>query len=90
LKARYLVDKSALARMPLALSQDLAQAIGDLALLKDEELWRAAQNSLSDDARAELESLARRISCKYVKFHAASFVEAQKVAISSSSLVKSR
>jgi hypothetical protein len=39
------------------LSHDLVKAISDLELLKDEELWRAARNSLSDDAKSQLEAL---------------------------------
>jgi hypothetical protein len=39
------------------LSQDLAEAIGDLELLNDDELWRAAQNRLPDDAKSQLEAL---------------------------------
>jgi hypothetical protein len=39
------------------LSQDLTRAIRDLELLNDEELWRAARTSLSDDARSRLEAL---------------------------------
>jgi ribosomal protein S13 len=39
------------------LSHDLAQALEDLKLLKDEELWRAARNRLSDEARSQLEAL---------------------------------
>lgn len=39
------------------LSDDVARALADLELLSDEELWRAARNRLSDDARAQLEAL---------------------------------
>jgi len=39
------------------LAHDLAQALGDLELLNDEELWRAARNSLSGDAKSQLEAL---------------------------------
>lgn len=39
------------------LSHDMAKAIGDLELLADEELWRAARNRLSDDVKAQLEAL---------------------------------
>lgn len=39
------------------LSPDMAQALGDLALLNLEELWRAARNPLSEDLRAQLEEL---------------------------------
>lgn len=39
------------------LSQDLAKALEDLALLNDEELWRAARNRLSEDSRSQLEAL---------------------------------
>ena len=39
------------------LSSDLARVIADLALLTDEELWRAAPNRLSDDAKTQLEAL---------------------------------
>ncbi|MEA2604315.1 MAG: hypothetical protein QOF89_5307 [Acidobacteriota bacterium] len=39
------------------LSLDMAKAIGDLELLDDEELWRVAQNHLSDDVRSQLEAL---------------------------------
>jgi hypothetical protein len=39
------------------LSHDVAKAIEDLQLLNDEELWRAARNRLSEDARSQLESL---------------------------------
>ena len=34
------------------------KAIADLELLNDEELWRAARNRLSDDARSQLEALS--------------------------------
>jgi hypothetical protein len=30
---------------------------GDLSLLNDEELWRAARNRLSEDSRSQLEAL---------------------------------
>ena len=40
------------------LSHDVAKALGDLELLNDQELWRAAQNRLSDAARSQLESLS--------------------------------
>lgn len=39
------------------LSHDMAKAIDDLELLDGEELWRAAQNRLSDDTRSQLEAL---------------------------------
>jgi hypothetical protein len=39
------------------LSPDLNNATRDLELLNDEELWRAAQNRFSDDARLQLEAL---------------------------------
>jgi len=39
------------------LSHDVAKVLSDLELLTDEELWRAAWNRLSDDARAQLETL---------------------------------
>jgi hypothetical protein len=39
------------------LSSEVAQALADLELLNDEELWRAARNRLSDDARSQLEAL---------------------------------
>ncbi len=39
------------------LSHDAAQAIRDLELLSDEELWRAARNRLSDETRSQLEAL---------------------------------
>ena len=39
------------------LSLDTAKAIGDLELLDDEELWRAARNHLSDDVKSQLEAL---------------------------------
>jgi hypothetical protein len=35
----------------------VAKAIADLELLNDEELWRAARNRLSDDAREQLATL---------------------------------
>ncbi|MGH7487210.1 MAG: hypothetical protein ACREMY_16640 [bacterium] len=38
------------------LPYDVAKAIGDLGLLSDQELWRAAQNRFSDDARLQLEA----------------------------------
>src|SRR4051794_5098536 len=39
------------------LAPGLNNAIRDLELLNDEELWRAAQNRFSDDARLQLEAL---------------------------------
>jgi hypothetical protein len=39
------------------LSPDRSNVIRDLELLNDEELWRAAQNRFSDDARLQLEAL---------------------------------
>jgi len=36
---------------------DVARAIADLELLKDEELWSAARTPLAEDARARLEAL---------------------------------
>lgn len=39
------------------LAHDIAQAIADLALLNDAELWRAARNPLSGEARLQLEAL---------------------------------
>src|SRR5436305_2872375 len=39
------------------LPRDLTKALGDLELLNDEELWRAAQNRFSGDARSQLEAL---------------------------------
>jgi plasmid stability protein len=39
------------------LSHDVAKALGDLELLNDQELWRAAQNRLPDDSRSQLEAL---------------------------------
>lgn len=39
------------------MEHDLAKAIADLDLLNDDELWRAARNRLSDEARAQLEAL---------------------------------
>ncbi len=39
------------------LPHDVAQALADLALLNDEELWRAARNRFSDEARSQLEAL---------------------------------
>jgi hypothetical protein len=39
------------------LSPDVIKALSELELLSDEELWRAAQNSLADDARSQLEEL---------------------------------
>jgi hypothetical protein len=39
------------------LTYDVAKAIADLALLNDAELWRAARNRLSDDARSQFEAL---------------------------------
>ena len=38
-------------------AHDVAKAIGDLELLNDEELWRAARNRLSDETRSQLEAL---------------------------------
>ncbi|HEV8580883.1 MAG TPA: hypothetical protein VGX68_17595 [Thermoanaerobaculia bacterium] len=35
----------------------MAKPIADLQLLNDEELWRAVQNPLAEDARAQLETL---------------------------------
>ena len=40
-----------------ALSDEMARALADLALLNDEELWRAARNCLSAEARSQLEAL---------------------------------
>ncbi len=57
LEAELLEAVAAVAADEEELSQDLAQAIGDLALLNDEELRQAVRNSLSDDARAQLEAL---------------------------------
>ncbi|MFY9825735.1 MAG: hypothetical protein WAM82_30455 [Thermoanaerobaculia bacterium] len=42
------------------LSHDVAKAIGDLGLLNDEELLRAAQNRLSDETRSQLEALSSK------------------------------
>lgn len=39
------------------LSEDMTRALGDLALLTTEELWRAARNPLSEDLRRQLEAL---------------------------------
>jgi hypothetical protein len=39
------------------LSSDLNNVTRDLELMTDEELWRAAQNRFSDDARLQLEAL---------------------------------
>lgn len=39
------------------LSLDVANAIADLELLNDEELWRAARNRLPDETRSQLEAL---------------------------------
>jgi plasmid stability protein len=39
------------------LSQDVAQAIRELALLNDKELWSAARNRFPDDSKAQLEAL---------------------------------
>ena len=39
------------------LSHEMTKAIEDLKLLNDEELWRAARNRLSDEARSQLEAL---------------------------------
>jgi hypothetical protein len=39
------------------LSHDVTKAIGDLELLNDEELMRAAQNRLSEETRSRLEAL---------------------------------
>lgn len=34
-----------------------AQIVADLEVLNDEDLWRAARNRLSEDARSQLEAL---------------------------------
>jgi hypothetical protein len=39
------------------LSHEMTKGIEDLKLLNDEELWRAARNRLSDEARSQLEAL---------------------------------
>lgn len=39
------------------LSDDIAEAVADLDLLNDGELWLAARNRLSDAARSQLEAL---------------------------------
>ncbi len=39
------------------LPDNLAEAVDSLALLDDDELWRAARNRLSEEERAQLESL---------------------------------
>lgn len=35
----------------------MSKPIADLDLLNDDELWRAAQNRLSDDTKSQLEAL---------------------------------
>lgn len=38
-------------------SSDVATAVAELELLNDQELWQAARNRLSEEARVELEAL---------------------------------
>ena len=52
-----LLDAVATAAADEKLSDDVAKAIADLALLSDDELWLAARNRLSDAARSQLEAL---------------------------------
>lgn len=57
LEAELLDAVAAVASDEEDLPPELAQTIADLGLLTDEELWRAARNRLSDEARAHLEAL---------------------------------
>jgi hypothetical protein len=52
-----LLEAVATAAEEEALVHDVAKPIADLQLLNDEELWRAVQNPLAEDARAQLETL---------------------------------
>src|SRR6185295_15608601 len=52
-----LLDAVATVAADEKLSDDVAKAIADLALLSDDELWLAARNHLSDAARSQLEAL---------------------------------
>lgn len=57
LEAELLDALATVAAREEEMAHDVAKAMADLALLKDEELWRAAQNRLSDEARSRLEAL---------------------------------
>jgi len=57
LEAELLDAVATVAAAEEELSPDMAKALGDLELLTDEELLRAARNRLSEDARSQLEAL---------------------------------
>lgn len=52
-----LLDAVATVATEEELSPDLARVVADLELLTDEELWQAARNRLSDDAKTQLGAL---------------------------------
>jgi hypothetical protein len=57
LEAELLEAVATVAADEEGLSHDVAEAIRDLELLSDEELWRAARNRLPDETRSQLEAL---------------------------------
>ena len=57
LEAELLDAVATVAAAEEELSPDMAKALGDLELLTDEELLRAARNRFSEDARSQLEAL---------------------------------
>lgn len=57
LEAELLDAVAAIAADEEQLPQDVAKALADLELLNDDELWRAARNHLSEEARSQLEAL---------------------------------
>jgi hypothetical protein len=57
LEAELLDAVAAVAADEEELSHDMAQAVRELELLNDEELWRAARNRLPDEARTQLAAL---------------------------------
>jgi hypothetical protein len=57
LEAELLEAVATVAADEEGLSHNAAEAIRDLGLLSDEELWRAARNQLSAETRAQLEAL---------------------------------
>ncbi len=57
LEAELLNAVATVAQDEEELSPGLAKTMEDLELLTDEELWRAARNSLSDKARTQLQTL---------------------------------
>jgi hypothetical protein len=57
LEAELLAAVATVAAEEEELSLDVARAIEELKLLNEEELWRAAQNRLSEESRLQLEAL---------------------------------